>query len=96
MHILLPICGKFTRAQIAHQIFLTESEVLNFEEKPAEHLKIPKLTTQPLAILKPKLMGSFVQHIWIYSTKKFKKTCVHYTSKSKKARLKYNQKNLMR
>jgi hypothetical protein len=21
MHILLPICGKFTRAQIAHQIF---------------------------------------------------------------------------
>jgi hypothetical protein len=22
MHILLPICGKFTRARIAHQIFL--------------------------------------------------------------------------
>jgi hypothetical protein len=22
MHLLLPICGKFTRAQIAHQIFM--------------------------------------------------------------------------
>jgi hypothetical protein len=25
MHILLPICGKFTRAQIAHQIFSIET-----------------------------------------------------------------------
>jgi hypothetical protein len=51
MHILLPICGKFTRAQIAYQIFIINFQVnekyespfsfyLNFAEKYFDMLRI--------------------------------------------------------